>query len=398
MADTVGVCAPISLPEAAIGDKLWRPTTFEGKTLGQTHPPQLSRFFPSFISNLCHSLNNGRWSQKVCIPSQMPIFQLTISFSFPPVRACLFDMDGLLIDSEDIYTDITNKILHSFGKPSLPWAIKAQLQGRPQPDVHNPLTVPTSSLLPRPRLRRRTHRILTKYQAAKIFHHWAQLPIPHEEYHKRQGELQAELFPTTQPLPGVETLLAKLLSTQKTSNPVHIALATSSHNRNYHLKTSHLQDLFSLFPDSQRVLGDDPRIGKGRGKPLPDIYLLALETINAGLRERGEKEIAPEECLVFEDAVPGVEAGRRAGMRVIWCPHPGLLGAYKGREAEVLAGLTGEHKEAEKSVSEKEADELTAERLQSAGKPGHLNDGFAEVLSTLQDFPYERYGIQPADA
>ncbi|BCS26644.1 haloacid dehalogenase superfamily protein [Aspergillus puulaauensis] len=288
--------------------------------------------------------------------------------NFPPVRACLFDMDGLLIDSEDIYTDITNQILHSFGKPSLPWPIKAQLQGRPQPD------------------------------AAKIFHHWAQLPIPHEEYHKRQGELQAELFPTTQPLPGVETLLAKLLSTQKTSNPVHIALATSSHNRNYQLKTSHLQDLFSLFPDSQRVLGDDPRIGKGRGKPLPDIYLLALETINAGLRERGEKEIAPEECLVFEDAVPGVEAGRRAGMRVIWCPHPGLLGAYKGREAEVLAGLTGEHKEAEKSVSEKEADELTAERLQSAGKPGHLNDGFAEVLSTLQDFPYERYGIQPADA
>ncbi|KAL4933281.1 haloacid dehalogenase superfamily protein [Aspergillus undulatus] len=286
----------------------------------------------------------------------------------PPVRACLFDMDGLLIDSEDLYTLVTNEILHSFGKPDLPWSIKAQLQGRPQPE------------------------------AAKIFHEWAQLPISHDEYLTRVSALQAERFPTTKPLPGVETLLAKLVSTQNTSNPVHIALATSSHKRNYHLKTDHLPGLFSLFPESQRVLGDDPRIGKGRGKPLPDIYLLALETINAGLREKGEKEITPEECLVFEDAVPGVEAGRRAGMRVIWAPHPGLLEAYQGREAEVLAGLTGEHKEGEKSVAEQEANEMATERLQSAGngKPGKLGDGLGEILPSLVDFPYERYGIKPA--
>lgn len=44
-------------------------------------------------------------------------------------------MDGLLIDSEDIYTKITNEVLHMYGKPDLPWSIKAQLQGRPQPEV-----------------------------------------------------------------------------------------------------------------------------------------------------------------------------------------------------------------------------------------------------------------------
>jgi phosphoglycolate phosphatase-like HAD superfamily hydrolase len=44
-------------------------------------------------------------------------------------------MDGLLIDSEDKYTEITNAILQEFGKPLLPWEIKAQLQGRPQPEV-----------------------------------------------------------------------------------------------------------------------------------------------------------------------------------------------------------------------------------------------------------------------
>ncbi|BAE58769.1 putative haloacid-halidohydrolase [Aspergillus flavus] len=287
--------------------------------------------------------------------------------SLPPVRACLFDMDGLLIDSEDKYTAITNSILHEYGKPSLPWSIKAQLQGRPQPE------------------------------AFKIFYDWAQLPISPEEYAAKQAALQSKYFPESQPLPGVRELLNKLLSTQKTDKPVYIALATSSHSRNYKLKSDHLQDLFAAFPESQRVLGDDPRIGKGRGKPLPDIYLLALETINSNLRQKGEKEITPEECLVFEDAVPGVEAGRRAGMRVVWCPHPGLLGAYKGREAEVLAGLTGEHKEEEKSTAEHEADELVAGRLgRSSGKPGQLNDGLGDLVPTLEDFPYEKYGIQPA--
>lgn len=46
-------------------------------------------------------------------------------------------MDGLLIDSEDIYTLCNNIILRQYGKPSLPWNIKAQLQGRPGPEVRS---------------------------------------------------------------------------------------------------------------------------------------------------------------------------------------------------------------------------------------------------------------------
>lgn len=194
-------------------------------------------------------------------------------------------------------------------------------------------------------------------------------------------------------MPGVTALLDKLVATQSTKSPVYIALATSSHSKNFKLKTSHLGGVFSAFPKSQQVLGDDPRIGAGRGKPLPDIYLLALETINSSLREKGEKEIRPEECLVFEDAVPGVEAGRRAGMRVVWCPNPGLLQEYRGREEEVLAGLTGEHKEEEKSEQEKEADEMKRARIDGAGTPGRVNDGWAELVGSLEEFSYEKYGI-----
>lgn len=235
---------------------------------------------------------------------------------------------------------------------------------------------------------------LTNPQASKIFHDWAQLPITPEETVAKQASLQAKYFPLSQPLPGVRSLLSMLVSTQSTDQPVHIALATSSHRKNFKLKTDHLTDLFSVFPEVHSVLGDDPRIGKGRGKPLPDIYCLALETINADLRGKGKREIKPEECLVFEDAVPGVEAGRRAGMQVVWCPHPGLLGAYQGREDEVLAGLTGAHKEEEKSAAEKEAEELQAWRVQGAGKTGEMGDGWGYLVTSLEDFPFEEYGIR----
>jgi len=275
----------------------------------------------------------------------------------PRVRAALFDMDGLLIDSEDIYTIVTNTVLQRYNKPLLPWSIKAQMQGRPGPT------------------------------AGKIFHDWAQLPITHEEFMIEQKELQTKLFPGTKPLPGVMDLLAGLRE-----KGVHMALATSSHAGNFKLKASHLTDLFTYFAPEHQVLGDDARIPPGRGKPAPDIYLLALSTLNKTLQENGQPPIQPEECLVFEDSVPGVESGRRAGMQVVWCPHPELLVEYKGREPEVLAGLTGEHKESEeKELRGTEVEVVNGERR--VGVPGEIDDGWAKLLGSLVDFPYEAFGI-----
>lgn len=275
----------------------------------------------------------------------------------PRVRAALFDMDGLLIDSEDLYTVVTNTILQRYGRPVLPWSIKAQLQGRPGP------------------------------QAGQIFHEWAQLPISHEKFMDEQKALQTDLFPTTKPLDGVMDLLAGL----KGRN-VHMALATSSHAGNFRLKSDHLGDLFQFFAPEHRVLGDDPRIPPGRGKPAPDIYLLALSTLNKTLEAQGQPRIRPEECLVFEDSVPGVESGRRAGMQVVWCPHPELLVEFKGRESEVLAGLTGEHKDDEEQLLHKTEIEV-AQKKRRVGMPGEIGDGWARLLESLACFPYESYGM-----
>lgn len=48
-----------------------------------------------------------------------------------PIRACLFDVDGLLINSEDLYTKVTNTLLAQLDRPPLTWSIKSALQGRP---------------------------------------------------------------------------------------------------------------------------------------------------------------------------------------------------------------------------------------------------------------------------
>jgi pseudouridine-5'-monophosphatase len=235
-------------------------------------------------------------------------------------------------------------------------------------------------------------------QSSRIFQEWAQLPIPQEEFQTKIRALQAKHFPYTKPLPGAE----KLLQTLKKA-PVQIALATSSHHTTFHLKTKHLDEFFAVFDEEHKVLGDDPRIPTGKGKPAPDIYFLALKTINDRLVKEGETPIYPEECLVFEDSVPGAEAGRRAGMQVLWCPHEGLLNEYKGKEKEVLAGLTGEHKESEGEVIASAVkddvpgkEERTHRRVE--GKPGEIDDGWAVLVKSLEDFPYEWFGIEIGEA
>ncbi|KAI3323259.1 HAD-like protein [Xylariaceae sp. AK1471] len=268
-----------------------------------------------------------------------------MSSPFPPARACLFDMDGLLINTEDLYTKCANIVLEKYGRPPLPWSIKAQLMG-----------IPGST-------------------NGDTFHNWAQLPISKEQFKKEQAEQQRIHFPECRPLPGVQKLLRDLKTAKNADGyPVQMALATSSMKETFDMKTKGpvTTALLDLIPLQHRVLGDDPRVQ--HGKPAPDIYLLALKSINDSLPDDVPK-ITPRECLVFEDSVLGVEAGRRAAMRTIWVPHPALLDEYKGREPEVLAGRIG-------MVPIGNEEQL-----------GEIGDGWAEQLPSLEDFPYEKYGI-----
>ena len=48
--------------------------------------------------------------------------------ALPPVRACIFDLDGTLINSEAIYMEFYKNILHEYGKPDLTWSVNARMQ------------------------------------------------------------------------------------------------------------------------------------------------------------------------------------------------------------------------------------------------------------------------------
>lgn len=66
-------------------------------------------------------------------------------------------------------------------------------------------------------------------------------------------------------------------------------------------------ELRSLFP----LVITPHDVAPGRGKPLPDMFLLAAERLGVGASR----------CLVFEDALPGVAAARAAGMQVVVVPR-----------------------------------------------------------------------------
>jgi HAD superfamily hydrolase (TIGR01509 family) len=80
-----------------------------------------------------------------------------------------------------------------------------------------------------------------------------------------------------------------------------VATSTARERAMYKLKKSGLEERFDAF-----ACGDEI----SRGKPAPDIFLLAARLLH----------LPPEECLALEDSDAGVMAAQSAGMRVVVIP------------------------------------------------------------------------------
>ena len=138
-----------------------------------------------------------------------------------------------------------------------------------------------------------------------------------------------------------------------TKNNVPIALATSSTESSYELKTRNSKDVFALF--HHRVLGgSDPEVKNG--KPSPDIFLVAAKrftdnpepaSVRWG-RIRGHSHFLRPlqlkfafvfQCLVFEDAPNGVQAAVNAGMQVVMVPDERLPKSFTGKATMVIDSL-----------------------------------------------------------
>ncbi len=186
----------------------------------------------------------------------------------------IYDVDGLLLDTERFYTQAYQIIAARYGK-TYDWSLKARTIGMKSAD---------------------SARIITRALG---------LPLTPEQWLETRKALLEELFPKAEPLPG-----AKRLTLHLKKSGVPQAVATSSDRRYFDIKTSRHREWFAIFDCV--VSGDDAGINEG--KPAPDIFLLAARRLGA----------QPRHCLVFEDAPAGVQAAKAAGMAVVAVPDPNL--------------------------------------------------------------------------
>lgn len=213
---------------------------------------------------------------------------------FKKVTHCLFDMDGLLLDTEKIYTVITQNILDVHGSnQTYTFDVKVQLMGLQSYDVAN--------------------RLIKRYN----------LPISADQYVTLNRQHAHDLMPKVDLLPGVERLLRHLHK-----HNVPIALATSSSKEMYDLKTTKHEELFKLFHHKVYGSSDDEVV---HGKPSPDIFLVAAKRFPIPPK--------PEQCLVFEDAPNGVRAACAAGMQSIMVPEHYVNEDLRDGATQVLTSL-----------------------------------------------------------
>ncbi|XP_068619731.1 pseudouridine-5'-phosphatase-like [Battus philenor] len=194
---------------------------------------------------------------------------------YKKVTHVLFDLDGLLIDSEKLYTEAFTKVCAKFDK-EFTWELKKTILGFQGPEC-----------------------------AEKIIKTLG-LPINAEAFMAECRKEYDVLFQKVQLMPGAKKLVEHLHS-----KGVPIALATSSGQDSVDLKMQNNKDFLKNF--HHLTMGTtDPDVTKG--KPDPAIFLVCASKF--------PDKPKPEDCLVFEDAVNGIKAACAAKMQVVVVPDP----------------------------------------------------------------------------
>ncbi len=206
-------------------------------------------------------------------------------------RAVIFDLDGVLADSEPWWNEIDAKLLAQYGV-------------RYRGEYHrNVLGV--------------SYRL-----AVEFFKKAFGLSVSTDELIQRRGEIATEFFANRVGLfPSAKEVLQELRRMN-----LRLAVATSSISASARpfLDRHQLTAFFDVI-----VTGDEIE----HGKPHPDIYLRAAAKLN----------VAADACLVIEDALAGIAAAKAAKMCVAAIPDRRFVDPHEyEKEADYLLGSLSE--------------------------------------------------------
>jgi HAD superfamily hydrolase (TIGR01509 family) len=206
------------------------------------------------------------------------------------IDAVVFDMDGVIVDSEQVWDDVRENYTHDVGGRYTASATRDMMG--------------MSSLE------------WSRYMAEVLG-----VPGPPDEINAAVVALMLERYGESPPLiSGAVDAVRRIaahwpLAIASSSNPELIEVV---------LRSAGLEHAFPVIVSSQEV---------ARGKPAPDVYLEAARRL----------DVAPARCAAVEDSHNGIRAAKAAGMRVLAVPNPHFPPDDEAlRQADVVLGAVSE--------------------------------------------------------
>jgi HAD superfamily hydrolase (TIGR01509 family) len=210
------------------------------------------------------------------------------------IEAVVFDLDGVLLDSEQVWDEAREQLAAERGGR---WHDGAQ----------------------------RAMMGMSSNEWSRYMHETIGLPEPPEEINREVVERLAASYRKHLPaLPGAREAVEQLAARW----PLGLASSSNRELIDLALRLLGVEHLFAATVSSEEV---------GRGKPAPDVYLEAARRLR----------VEPVRAAAVEDSHNGIRAAKAAGMRVLAIPNAHFPpGEEALAEADVvlpsLAGLTAE--------------------------------------------------------
>jgi HAD superfamily hydrolase (TIGR01509 family) len=176
----------------------------------------------------------------------------------------IFDCDGVVLDSMVLHTEVEAEAYRSLGVDITPSELSLRFSGVPQNEVS---------------------RILSNEKGVNI---------PSDLEGLIESTKEKVFSERLKPISGIAETLEDLRSI-----PRCIASGTAVSGLRHMLGVTGLYDSFAPHIYSSEMVE--------RGKPFPDLFLYAANRMGAN----------PDECLVIEDGIAGVQAAKAASMRVL---------------------------------------------------------------------------------